>query len=367
MVTPNQSSISERNASGVEGIHHVEVYVSDLRKSAQFYCSSLGLQVVGTVREIGVDDRSSVMLERGEIRLLLTSPLHSSSPVAQHIRVHGEGVKDIALSVSDVDRVFHKATSRGARPIWPPSSREDEHGVLGTACIAACGDLVHSLLAHRDYSGPLVPGLIATKTTDVPPDTALDGIDHIAFALNPGELEERVEFYVSALGFRETHQEDVMTEHSAMRSKVVQTPSGSVRFPLMEPAAGRRKSQIEAYIKAHEGSGAQHLALLSHDIRQSVSKMMLSGTTFLSTPGSYYEGLEARVGKLSQELDELRKLGVLVDRDARGLLFQIFTKPIGSRPTLFLEVIERRGSHGFGSGNIKALFEAVEREDAAGG
>jgi 4-hydroxyphenylpyruvate dioxygenase len=358
------NAVNPHSSSRIDGIHHIEIYVSNNYQAAHFYRSTLGFSVTGTTEPTRVADSTSIAMRRSEMLLLLTSPIVSSSPVADHIRLHGEGVKDIALSVTGVDHLFHTAISRGARPILNPTTQEDDCGLVRTARIATCGDLIHSLIERSRYRG-ISPGIVAVEDWGFAPDTALDSIDHLALALDEGQLDEWVEFYISALGFRETHQEEVNTEYSAMRSKVVQSPNGAVRFPMMEPAKGRRRSQIENYIQSHQGPGAQHLALCSTDIVKSVSVMATAGIQFLATPATYYDSLQARVGELSLELDGLRRLGILVDRDARGLLLQVFTKAIEARPTLFLEVIERRGAVGFGSGNIRALFEAVERAQIA--
>ena len=352
---------------GVHGIHHVEIYVANTHQAAHFYRSVLGFHIVGTCSaDAERPDRTTIAVEREDVRLLLTAPLTAASPVAEHIRLHGEGVKDVAFFVRDVDELFDRATARGARPLQPPSTSGRGGLPVRTACIGACGDLVHSLFSRQPERRAFVPGLVSASRDAPVPDTALEAIDHVALALKAGELDSWVEFYTTALGFEETHQEQVSTEYSAMRSKVVATPNGAVRFPLLEPAPGRRRSQIEAYVDSHEGPGAQHVAFRSRDIVTSV-RAMAQGVEFLPTPSPYYESLAARVGALPDDIDALRRHGILVDRDPTGLLLQVFTRPIGPRPTLFLEVIERRdGARGFGSGNIKALFEAVERMQAIG-
>jgi len=353
--------------SAIEGIHHIEAYVSNSYQASHFYRSALGFQVIGTAAiSGGLTDRSTLAMQRGGFRLLLTAPHTSSSPVSEHIHVHGEGIKDIAFSVSNVDATFHVAVSRGARPLMDPLTHEDRNGIIRKACIGACGDLVHTIIDHSNYTGPMLPGYVRPEASAIAPDTALDGIDHIALALDIDQLDRWVEFYVSALGYHETFQADISTEYSAMRSKVVETSNGVVRFPMMEPARAKRQSQIQTYLDSHIGPGVQHLALSSRDIVKSVSVMSEAGVAFLSTPRAYYDTLQERVGSAASELETLRRLGILVDRDPAGHLFQIFTNPIGARPTLFLEVIERRGAAGFGRGNVKALFEAVERSQAAG-
>jgi 4-hydroxyphenylpyruvate dioxygenase len=363
MCQSSGKDIDVSSVSSIDGIHHVEIYVSNNCQAAHFYRSTLGFGTLGARTEPRGSESTSLAMRCGEIILILTSPLTPSSPVANHIRLHGEGVKDIALSVTNLGDVFDTAVDAGMRPLLDPTTHEDHRGILRAARIATCGDLVHSLIDRSQYSG-LLPGFDPLDDFGVP-HTGLCRIDHVALALPEGQLDQMVECYTSALGFHETHQEQVSTEHSAMRSKVVESQNGAVRFPMMEPAKGKRQSQIENYIRSHQGSGAQHVAFLSHDIVKSVSSLAMAGIHFLSTPIAYYDGLEDRVGKLPMELDSLRQLGILVDRDKRGLLFQIFTQPIETRPTLFLEIIERRGADGFGSGNIKALFDAVERAQVA--
>jgi 4-hydroxyphenylpyruvate dioxygenase len=349
------------NGVCVEGIHHVEFYVANNVETAQFYERVLGFDILGSVSgAAALSDRSSIAVQRADIRLLLTAPLTTSSRVARHLALHGEGIKDIALHVRDVDGAFEAATAAGAAAVSPPADDVIDRAAIRIAQIGTCGDLVHTLVSEPPSGRQWVSGVAGDQRRGNGPDTAVDAIDHIALALPAGDLDRWVDFYVDGLGFRDTHQEQVSTEFSAMRSRVVQSRNGAVRFPMMEPAPGKRISQIESYVQHHHGAGAQHLALRSRDIITSVS-IMADGIQFLPTPRTYYASLPARVGDLSSDLEALERHGILVDRDATGILLQVFTKPIGNRPTLFIEVIERRGAEGFGSGNIKALFEAVER------
>jgi 4-hydroxyphenylpyruvate dioxygenase len=348
----------------VEAVHHVEIYVTNTYQAAHFYRTVLGFHTIGSL-DAAASDSSSLLLQRGSVRLLLTAPLTPTSEVAEHILVHGEGIKDVALSVQHVDELFEKAIACGAKPLQGPTQENARHGDARVARIAACGDLVHSLIESADdrfFTSAVRPAGAAVDA----PDTAIDGLDHVALALPAGELDTWVEFYLSGMGFRVTHQEDIGTEYSAMRSKVVSSPNGTVRFPMMEPAPGKRTSQIQHYVESHHGPGVQHLAFASHDIVKSVETMS-ANVPFLPTPAAYYDTLEQRVGELPGELDALRRHHIIADRDSSGLLLQVFTKPIGTRPTLFLEVVERRGAQGFGSGNIKALFQAVERTQALTG
>jgi 4-hydroxyphenylpyruvate dioxygenase len=345
----------------VRGIRFVELYVSSLKQAEQFYVHVLGLKIAHTpVLERDKTDRVSTTLESGDIRIVLTSPLGNSSAVTAHIQTHGEGVKNIALNVTNIDQLFEKAIQNGATAILSPITQNSPGGSFRSACIGVAGDLVHTLVEDNDYHRlNSIDSPAYCSPSDVP-SGGLESIDHLALALNEGDLDRCAKFYIEAFGFCETHNEQVSTEYSAMKSKVVQSANGRVRLPLTEPAVGRRKSQIKHYLESHVGPGVQHIAFRSSDIIASVTNMTAAGMDFLPTPETYYHDLQARVGHLSN-FDDLKRFGILVDRDVTGHLLQVFTKPIGRRPTLFLELIERQGAEGFGSGNIKALFEAVER------
>jgi 4-hydroxyphenylpyruvate dioxygenase len=368
----NKGETLERNStmrSGttpeVHGIHHVEMYVSNYKQAAHFYRSTLGLMPAAQWETANAAGHTSFLLSRENIQLVLSSPTEASGPVSDDIYRHGEGVKDVALSVTGVDQLFAAAVEQGAEPIASPSSANGPWGRFRTACIGTCGNLVHSLMEPVEPNPKPQEG----RTSPIPRtplfDSFLAGVDHVALAVDLGQLERWINFYISALGFQKTYQQAVMTEYSGMNSMVVQTPNGAVRFPIMEAAKGKKKSQIETYVSAHQGAGAQHLAFLSDDIIASVSAMAEAGVEFLPTPDTYYEVLQQRVGNHGLDPTLIKHLGILVDRDSDGYLYQIFTKPIGSRPTLFLEIIQRRGAQGFGAGNIKALYEAVERTQVA--
>jgi 4-hydroxyphenylpyruvate dioxygenase len=349
----------------VHGIHHVEIYVSNYKQAAHFYRSTLGLLPVAQWEPPNGAGDASLLLSRENIQLVLTSPTTASGPISEDIYRHGEGLKDVALFVTGVDQLFAAAVEQGAQPIAPPSLMTGPWGSFRTACIGTCGNLVHSLMEPADPNSQPQAGSTSSIPRTPPFDSRLDGIDHVALAVNPGQLEHWTNFYTSTLGFQKTYQQAVMTEYSGMNSMVVQTPNGAVRFPIMEAAKGKKKSQIETYVSAHQGAGAQHLAFLSSDIVASVSAMAAAGVEFLPTPATYYDNLQERVGEHGLDPTLIQELGILVDRDSDGYLYQIFTKPIGSRPTLFLEIIQRQGAQGFGAGNIKALYEAVERTQAA--
>lgn len=353
----------------LRGYDHLELYVGNARQASHFYRTAFGFrQVAYSGLETGARDRVSYVLEQQDIRLVLTSALSQDGPVAEHVRRHGDGVKDIALSVDDAERAFHAAVSRGARPVAEPTLSEDDHGEVVRATIATFGDTVHSFVERRDYAGTFLPGYSDGGKAPPPPFTArLTKIDHLAVSINAGQLDDWVGFYEEVLGFQQSHREDVTTEYSAMNSKVVESDNGSVKLPLVEPARGRRKSQVEEYIDYYGGPGVQHVALLTDDIVAAVRALRSGGNEFLGVPQTYYEALEGRVGRIEEDVEELRSEGILVDRDEWGYLMQTFTRPLQSRPTVFMEAIQRRGARGFGSGNIKALFEALERDQARRG
>jgi 4-hydroxyphenylpyruvate dioxygenase len=354
----------------VINIHYIEMYVSNLFQAAHFYQTTLGFRPIARAHSTSKHrNERSVVFQKGRLKLVLTAPVQPGGSVSDHLNLHGEGVKNIALTVRDADATFTRAVASGMKPISEPAIEEDEYGSVRTAIVQACGDLVHSLVEVRDYKGPFLPGFEAQEELTQPPtgrgiDTRIVDVDHVALGVPQGELDRITKLYVEAFGFREAHQEAVSTDLTAMDSKVVQNAAATVRFPIMEPAAGKRRSQIEEYLESHHGPGAQHLAFLSEDILSDVRFLRSAGIEFLPIPATYYDRLPARVGDIPLEWDDVRRFGVLVDRDNRGLLLQSFSRPIGSRPTLFLELIERRGATGFGSGNIRALFEAVEREQA---
>jgi 4-hydroxyphenylpyruvate dioxygenase len=352
---------------GVKDIHHLELYVHRLPSALALYCSRLGFQIVRSSDLLrSATDRTSVAIRLGGAHLLLTAPTISTSPVTQFLEQHGEGVRDIALSVLDLESTLCHALDGGARCLQPINKRETIDGdLVSTAQVAGCGDVVHTLVETATDTGDhaSLPGLSPPSVQDIPQSHVI-GIDHVAIALGRGQLDECADLYSSCFGLIETHAETTQTAHSAMRSKVIGTSNGELRFPIMEPLSGPGRSQIEDFVLSNGGPGVQHIAFLCADILQYSAHLRDTGIEFLSTPSAYYDTLEARVGNLSAELHRLRQYGILADRDASGLLLQVFTKPIGSRPTLFLELVERRGARGFGSGNIRALYEAVERSKA---
>jgi len=352
------------------GIDHVELYVGNAVHAAHYYASAFGFREVAYAGlETGVRDRASHVLQQGRVRLVLTSALRPRSEIAHHHADHGDGVKVIALAVPDAEQAYRVALERGARGVRQPWEARDDHGVVGMATIAAYGDTVHTFVARDGYSGSFLPGFREVPDAGTDPGLVLD-IDHIVGNVELGRMNEWVEFYERVMGFTEMRHfsdEDISTEYSALMSKVVADGEGRIKFPINEPAEGKRKSQIDEYLEFYGGPGAQHIALITDDIVRTVRALQGRGVRFLRTPGSYYEELPGRVGDIAESYDDLRALGILADRDDEGYLLQIFTRPVGSRPTMFFEIIERHGARGFGDGNFKALFEAIEREQAARG
>src|SRR5581483_10838792 len=322
--------------------------------------------------ETGGRDRVSHALVQGRIRLVLTGTLRSDTEIARHHAKHGDGVKVIALSVPDVDRAYWEATARGAVGLADPHDLSSDEGTVRLADVAAYGETIHRLMDRSEFHGAFLPGY-ATVEPDAEPtadEPMLFGIDHIVGNVELGAMDQWVRYYEQVFGMTEMvhfSDEAISTEYSALMSKVVTSGDGRVKFPINEPAEGKRKSQIDEYLDFYEGPGAQHIALTTQDIVGTVDYLQALGVQFLKTPESYYEDVPERIGEIDQSLADLRRLGILVDRDDEGYLLQIFTKPIGDRPTIFFELIERHGARGFGEGNFKALFEAIEREQARRG
>lgn len=352
----------------INGIDYVEFYVGNASQAAHFYRLAFGFKPVALATlETGERERTSFALRQNDITLILTSALSPDSAVAEHVKLHGDSVKDIALNVDDAERAFVEAVRRGARPVLEPTVYEQDEGRIVKATVAACGDTVHSFVERRGAGGQFYPGYQAIKNPPQASPSALEAIDHVAICVEPGTLKQWFDFYIDVFGFHHSHQEDIVTDSTSMNSGVVQNRTGQVKFPIMEPAANKCRSQIEEYLAFHHGPGAQHIALLSGDIKQTVRALRDNGIAFLHTPDNYYDALEARVGKIDEDLETLRELNILVDHDRWGILLQVFTKPLHDRPTAFMEIIERKGARGFGGGNIKALFEAIEREQARRG
>jgi 4-hydroxyphenylpyruvate dioxygenase len=321
--------------------------------------------------ETGTRDRASYLVQQDKIRFVFTTPLSPDGPIAEHIKVHGDGVHEIALWVDDAASAYRETTKRGARGVLEPTVLKDEHGEVRVSAIAAYGDTLHGFVERKNYRGIFLPGFRAVDGDDpVARPVGLRYIDHMVGNVGWGQMDAWVNFYRDVMGFdlyQHFDDKDISTEYSALMSKVMSNGNGRVKFPINEPATGKRKSQIEEYLEFYRGPGVQHIAMATDDIIGTVSKLRTQGIEFLRVPTTYYDDLEQRCGKIDEPVNQLAELGILVDRDDEGYMLQIFTKPVEDRPTLFYEVIQRKGSRSFGKGNFKALFEAIEREQGLRG
>ncbi|HSK23420.1 MAG TPA: 4-hydroxyphenylpyruvate dioxygenase [Egicoccus sp.] len=351
------------------GYDAIEFWVGNAKQAAHFYRSAYGFRLVGYAGpETGVRDRASYVLEQGAIRFVMTSGLAPDHEVNRHVLRHGDGIRDVAFSVADAEEAFELAVARGAEPYGEPRIDEDEFGKVVCASIGTYGETIHSFVQRGDYSGVHLPGYTEIAHDPVADllgdDVGLALIDHVVGNVAYGDMDEWAEFYQRILGFsqlRHFDDEDISTEYSALMSKVLWDGDGRIKMPINEPAEGRKRSQIEEYLDAYGGPGVQHLALATDDIVRTVTALRRRGVAFLSVPAEYYVEAKQRVGDVDESWDDLAKLGILVDRDDEGYLLQIFTEPVQDRPTVFYEIIQRNGSRGFGAGNFKALFEALER------
>ncbi|MGE0479477.1 MAG: 4-hydroxyphenylpyruvate dioxygenase [Phycisphaerae bacterium] len=354
----------------LRGWDHVEFYVGNAKQAAHFYDKVFGFKPVAKQGlETGVRDRASYVMQQGNIRFVLTSALEPDHEIARHCALHGDGVKAIALEVTDCDAAVNEAKARGATVLQPAQAFEDSNGVVKTGILKYAGDTVFKLVERRNYRGPFLPGFAPIQAHGSEP-TGLAAIDHIVTNVYLGEMNFWTHWFEQVMGFSQlTHftDKDISTEYSALMSKVMENGSGKLKFPINEPAEGRRKSQIDEYLDFYRGAGVQHIAMNTKDICATVRALRQRDIDFLRVPDAYYEDLKDRVGEIDEDYSELKELGILVDRDEDGYLLQIFTQPMQDRPTLFFEVIERHGCRGFGQGNFKALFVSLEREQAKRG
>jgi len=353
----------------LKSIHHVELLVGNAKQAAYFYRTAMGFsQIAYAGPETGVREQASYVLGQGDIRLVVSTPLFPDDPMATHLHRHGDGVLDIAFLVDDVDEVFQEAVSRGAKVAREPYDRSDERGKVRRAKIKAYGDTLHSFISLADYAGPFLPGYQLRRKPSA--GVGLKVVDHIVGNVEDGRMNDWGTYYNKVLGFHQFmtfDDKDISTEYSALRSKVMSNQAGTIKFPINEPAPGRRKSQIQEYLDYNIGAGVQHVAFSVDDIVHTVSLLKERGIDFLECPPSYYEVVGDRIAQIAEDPNEVKRLNILVDRDEKGYLLQIFTKPVEDRPTLFFEIIQRAGSDGFGKGNFKSLFESIEREQAARG
>lgn len=355
----------------LKGTDHIEFYVGNARQAAYFYRTAFGMSLVAYAGpETGLRDRASYVVQQGKIRFVLTTPLRSSDPIAQHLYLHGDAVRVIALWVDDARQAWRETIARGAVSAAEPSVQSDEHGQIVVSSIRIYGDTIHTFVERKNYAGPFMPGYRAVESDPVARPTGLLHVDHMVGNVGWHEMDKWVDFYANVMGFslyQHFDDKDISTEYSALMSKVMANTNGFVKFPINEPAEGKRRSQVEEYLDFFPGPGVQHIALATNDILHTVNRLREQGIEFLRVPHTYYTELQNRVGKIDEPLDELEALGILVDRDDEGYMLQIFTRPVEDRPTLFFEIIQRHGSRSFGKGNFKALFEAIEREQQARG
>ncbi len=351
----------------INGTDYIEFYVGNAKQAAHYYKTAFGYQEVAYAGpETGVRDRASYVLQQGKIRLVLTSGLKSDSPICQHQMKHGDGVKVLALWVDDAYDAFEQTTKRGAKVYMEPTIITDEFGEVKMAGIYTYGETIHMFIERKNYEGPFMPGYVKSESTYQPTDCGLLYVDHCVGNVGWNRMNDTVQWYQDVMGFVNILSFDdkqINTEYSALMSKVMSNGNGFSKFPINEPAEGKKKSQVEEYLDFYEGEGVQHIAVATKDIVKTVTELKSRGVEFLSAPPeAYYDMIPERVGEIDEDIKKLQNLGILVDCDEEGYLLQIFTKPVEDRPTLFYEIIERHGAQSFGAGNFKALFEALERE-----
>ena len=348
------------------GTDYVEFYVGNAKQSAYYFKTAFGFQEVAYAGlETGVTDRTSYVLKQDKIRLVITSSMVEHSDINRHLNEHGDGVKIVALWVPDAAKAFKETTARGAKPFQEPQVSEDENGKVTTSGIYTYGETVHLFVERNDYNGPFLPGYVARSPKYQPESVGLKYIDHMVGNVDWGQMNTWVKFYAEVMGFSQIisfDDNDISTEYTALMSKVMSNGNGRIKFPINEPAEGKKRSQIEEYINFYNGAGVQHLALATDNIIYTIHELRERGVDFLDVPDSYYLDLQDRVGAIDEDIEVLKKYKILVDRDDEGYLLQLFTKPLMDRPTVFIEIIQRKGATSFGKGNFKALFEAIERE-----
>jgi len=374
-VAPTPEEDTAEDFLPINGTDYVEFYVGNAKQAAQYYAHLFGFQIRGyRGPETGTKNTVSYLLEQNKVRFVLTSALSPDSPISEHVHHHGDGVRDIALWVDDARASFRETTKRGAEPVREPTVHEDEDGQIVTAAIATYGDTIHTFVERSDYEGLFFPGFEPWTNDhwDAPSPVGLKHVDHCVGNVYEGDMEHYVDYYAQTMGFYNMlhfSDQDISTEYSALMSKVMANGDEKIKFPINEPAEGKKKSQIEEYLEYYRGPGVQHVALATDDIISTVSELRRRGVDFLEIPETYYdrEVLGERVGAIDEPIDKLEELSILVDRDPDGYLLQIFTKPVQDRPTVFYEIIQREGARTFGAGNFKALFEAIEREQARRG
>ncbi|SFB98245.1 4-hydroxyphenylpyruvate dioxygenase [Flexibacter flexilis DSM 6793] len=355
----------------INGTDYVEFYVGNAKQSAYYYQTAFGFELVAYAGpETGVRDRASYVLKQNKVRLVLTTSLLPDSAIAKHVQLHGDGVKVLALWVDDAEKSFNETVKRGAVAVQEPTTYRDEHGEVKIASIATYGETVHTFVERKNYNGVFLPNFRPAQSPMPVTPVGFKHIDHCVGNVGWGEMNQWVDFYENVMGFKlllTFDDTDISTEYSALMSKVVSNGNGYIKFPINEPAEGKKKSQIEEYLDFYHGAGVQHIAIETDNILHTVAELRRRGVEFLHVPSTYYEDLLERVGDIAEDIAAIRDLNILVDKDEEGYLLQIFTKPVEDRPTLFYEIIQRRGARSFGKGNFKALFESIEREQALRG
>jgi 4-hydroxyphenylpyruvate dioxygenase len=376
METVMTSKSQEKSSESIDflplnGTDYLEFYVGNAKQSAYYYQAAFGFELVAYCGpETGVRDRASYVLQQNKVRFVLTTPMRSDSELNKHILQHGDGVRVLALWVDDAEKSWDETTQRGAKSYESPRVMKDGNGEVKVASIHTYGDTIHTFVERKNYNGPFLPGFVAAKSKFTIKPIGLQFVDHCVGNVELGKMNDWVKFYEDVMGFKTIitfDDQDISTEYSALMSKVVSNGNGYVKFPINEPAEGKKKSQIDEYLEFYNGPGVQHIAIITNNIIETVSDLNSRGVEFLSVPTTYYDTLIERVGKIDEDIESLKKLGILVDRDDEGYLLQIFTKPVEDRPTLFFEIIQRKGAKSFGKGNFKALFEAIEREQGLRG
>ncbi|MBA2500224.1 MAG: 4-hydroxyphenylpyruvate dioxygenase [Chitinophagaceae bacterium] len=368
----NNATSGQTDFLPLHGTDYVEFYVGNAKQAAHFYMSAFGFQALAYAGpETGMKDRVSYVVRQHKLTFMLTTPLRTENEIADHIYKHGDGVKTLALSVDDATQAWEETTKRGASNHMKPLRTNDAEGEVVVSGIKTYGDTIHLFIERKNYTGVFMPGFKAWNNPHYKPeDTGLLYVDHCVGNVGWNQMNVWVKFYEDVMGFNNIltfDDEDISTEYSALMSKVMSSGNGYVKFPINEPAEGKKKSQVEEYLEFYNGEGVQHVALATNDIVKTVSALMSRGVEFLKVPTSYYDDLTDRVGHIDEDLEPLKELGILVDRDNEGYLLQLFSKPVEDRPTLFFEIIQRKGAKSFGKGNFKALFEAIEREQEARG
>jgi 4-hydroxyphenylpyruvate dioxygenase len=366
VAAPAKVSATEADFLPLEGTDYVEFYVGNAKQAAHFYKTAFGFQSLAySGPETGVKEKASYVVRQNKLTFVLTTPLQSEGPIADHVRKHGDGVKFLALRVPDATSAWKETTKRGGKSYLEPKTLKDKQGQVVMSGIHTYGDTVHLFIERNDYTGAFMPGYEKWESNYNPSDTGLLYVDHCVGNVGWNQMNPWVKFYEDVMGFRNIltfDDKDISTEYSALMSKVMSNGNGFVKFPINEPAEGKKKSQVEEYLDFYNGEGVQHVAIATGDIVKTVTEIQKRGVEFLNIPSTYYDELPDRVGHIDEDLEPLKRLGILVDRDNEGYLLQIFTKPVEDRPTLFFEIIQRKGAKSFGKGNFKALFEALEKE-----